>query len=276
MAAGIIPCTRLPSFHASEYRISTITVTGGVNSEVNLNLLYEQLLAYPFDEVHYIEHGESKHDLKSYGTMRKKSRKKQAVQKKRFDNQLTIVFEFDKNMYNVKLFKNGNIQITGVKNIAKGRQAIDKLIEMLRALYLYDSGILADIDAVQNVNYRVRLINSDFKVNFEIRLDYLYRLMTEYYRIVCSYEPCIYPGAKIEYYYSGQSSDGKCKCTTPCNGKTEICKKITIAIFQSGCVIITGANCVEHINVAYQFICEVLSKNIERIYRRRLLPPAHV
>ena len=266
-------CAQLPVFHATNYRISTITVTGGINSEVNLNILYEQMLATPMEQVHYIEHGESKHDLKSYGTMRKKSRKKNAQQKKRFDNQLTIVFEFDQNMYNVKLFKNGNIQITGVKNIEKGRQAIDQLIEMLTALYAYDNRIIADVESVENVNYRVRLINSDFKVNFEIRLDYLYRLMTESYQIVCSYEPCIYPGAKIEYYYNKQSMDGKCHCEAACNGKTDQCKKITIAIFQSGCVIITGANCVDHINVAYEFICDILSKNIETIYRRRLLPP---
>lgn len=266
-------CTKLPVFNATNYRISTITVTGGINSEVNLNLLYEQMLAYPFDEVHYIEHGESKHDLKSYGTMRKKPRKKNSVQKKRFDNQLTIVFQFNENMYNAKLFKNGNIQITGVKNIENGHKAIDKLIDMLKTLYLHDERIITDIDAVENVNYRVRLINSDFKVNFEIRLDYLYRLMTEAYNIVCSYEPCIYPGAKIEYYYNKDGGDGTCKCEGTCNGKADHCKKITIAIFQSGCVIITGANCVDHINVAYRFICDALSKNIDAIYRRRLLPP---
>lgn len=265
-------CTALPVFNATDYRISTITVTGGINSEVNLNLLYEQMVANPFDEVHYIEHGESKHDLKSYGTMRKKPRKKNATQKKRFDNQLTIVFQFKENMYNAKLFKNGNVQITGVKNIENGHKAIDKLIEMLSQLHVHNTAILSDIESIENVNYRVRLINSDFKVNFEIRLDYLYRLMTERYNIVCSYEPCIYPGAKVEYYYNRLGSDGRCRCEGVCNGKSDDCKKITIAIFQSGCVIITGANCIDHINVAYRFICDVLEKNIDAIYRRRLLP----
>ena len=272
--ASEFACTKLPVFNATNYRISTITVTGGINSEVNLNLLYEQMLTYPFDEVHYIEHGESKHDLKSYGTMRKKPKKKSTVQKKRFDNQLTIVFQFKENMYNAKLFKNGNIQITGVKNIENGQKAIDKLIEMLIKLYIHDERIIADIDSVENVNYRVRLINSDFKVNFEIRLDYLYRLMTEVYNIVCSYEPCIYPGAKIEYYYMKEGSDGRCKCEGSGNGTADHWKRITIALLQSGGVSFTGANCMDHINVAYRFICDALSKNIDSIYRRRLLPPS--
>jgi TATA-box binding protein (TBP) (component of TFIID and TFIIIB) len=122
---------------------------------------------------------------------------------------------------------------------------------------------------MSNVNYAVRLINSDFKVNFEIRLDYLYRLITTKYDIVCSYEPCIYPGAKVEYYYP---NDGRCVCEGLCNGKSPTCKKITIAIFQSGCIIITGANCIDHIKVAYKFICDVLETNMATVRRCRLKP----
>ena len=114
------------------------------------------------------------------------------------------------------------------------------------------------------------MINSDFKVNFEIRLDYLYKIITQEYKIICSYEPCIYPGAKIEYYYP---NNGFCKCTSFCTGKSETCKKITIAVFQSGCIIITGANKIEHIEIAYNFICDILSNNMKRIHVRFCIAP---
>jgi TATA-box binding protein (TBP) (component of TFIID and TFIIIB) len=42
-------------------------------------------------------------------------------------------------------------------------------------------------------------------------------------------------------------------------------------VFQSGCIIITGANCMDHVKVAYKFICDVLSDNVDAVYRRRLM-----
>lgn len=267
-----------PSFEASNYRVSTITVTGGINSEINLENLFEGIRSNKMlDSILYIEHGEKKHFNENYKEITKKQtrrRKNSNVDehkktiKKRFDNQLTMVFTEAENKYNAKLFKNGNVQITGVKDIDKGRHAIDFIIQATRHAHEYNNNVIDDINRVENVNYRTRLINSDFKVNFEIRLDHLYSLMTSKYNIICSYEPCIYPGAKIEYYYP---TGGRCMCEGFCNGKTEKCKKITIAVFQSGCIIITGANCMEHVQTAYNFICNVLSDNITSVYRRRLV-----
>ena len=125
------------------------------------------------------------------------------------------------------------------------------------------------VENLHNNNYSVRLINSYFRVNFEIRLDWLFKLITHDYGIICNYEPCIYPGAKVEYYHP---NGGKCLCTTTfCNGKRNTCKKITISVFQSGCIIITGANCIEHIEVAYEFITAALRSNIDKVYRQRLV-----
>ena len=264
-------------FTASSYRISTITVTGGINTEVCLTKLYDVLSKNTPKEFSYLEYGMNKHDLLSTGVKegklkRSKKAEKAKTSNKRFDNQLTIIMFYNENKYNIKLFKNGNIQITGVKSIPNGKKAIDFLIEQIRhANMKYDTTILSDVDSLMNSNYRIRLINSDFRVNFEIRLDYLYNIVTQKYKIICSYEPCIYPGAKIEYYYP---NNGFCKCTGFCNGKSDVCKKITIAVFQSGCVIITGANKIDHIDVAYKFICDFLKTNMNSIKRNKLkLPP---
>jgi TATA-box binding protein (TBP) (component of TFIID and TFIIIB) len=261
-------------FSATKYRISTMTVTGSINTEVYLDKFYAMLSKHTPPEVSYVEYGANKHEIQSIGTKNTKLKKRTAKngeKTRRFDNQLTIVMFHLENRYNIKLFKNGNIQITGVKDIEKGRKTIDVLIDIVKNIYnKHDKGILSNIEEVNNCNYRIRLINSDFRVNFEIRLDYLYKIVTDKYKIICSYEPCIYPGAKIEYYYP---HGGYCKCTTFCNGKSEKCKKITIAVFQSGCVIITGANTIDHINVAYAFICKVLTDNLTKIQRNKLQLP---
>lgn len=261
-------------FSVTKYRISTITVTGSINSEIYLDKLFNLMSKHRQDEISYLEYGSNKQDLQSAGTKTTKNKKNKTkeVTKRRFDNQLTIVMNYMENRYNIKLFKNGNLQITGVKSIENGKAAINFLIEIIKNIHnLYDNTLLKSIEDVKNINYRVRLINSDFKVeNCEIRLDYLYNIVTSKYKIICSYEPCIYPGAKIEYYYP---NNGYCKCKTFCNGKSDVCKKITIAVFQSGCVIITGANKMEHINIAYDFICKILKDNLDKIKRKKLKLP---
>ena len=255
----------------SPYRISTITVTGSINTHVLLQSMYNVLSTNTPKEISYLEFGKNKHDLQSTGTNVKYTKKKmRKTQSNRFDNQLTNVMMLNDKKYNIKLFKNGNVQMTGVKSVDGGNQAIERLIEIIKNEYIRDESIVLDISKMENLNYRVRLINSDFKVNFQIRLDYLYKIITQEYKINCSYEPCIYPGAKIEYYYP---NNGFCKCTTFCTGKSEICKKITIAVFQSGCIIITGANKIEHIEIAYKFICDILSTNMKRVQRNKLVLP---
>jgi TATA-box binding protein (TBP) (component of TFIID and TFIIIB) len=73
--------------------------------------------------------------------------------------------------------------------------------------------------------------------------------------------------------------DGLCNCTNHCeigkgcgtlDGK---CKKITIAVFQSGCIIITGAQNHDQIKKAYAFICDVLLKHQESVEKKILANP---
>ena len=273
---GSIALSTPPPFVATKYRVSTITVTGAINSEINLERMFESICDRMLDSILYVEYGDKRHMHVNYVDTSKKpsrrrkngSEKKPVTVKKRFDNQLTLVFTENENKYNAKLFKNGNVQITGVKDAEKGREAVDFIIKATREAHVLSGDVLTHVDQLENINYRTRLINSDFKVNFEIRLDHLFTLMTSKYDIICSYEPCIYPGAKIEYYYP---TGGRCLCEGFCNGKSEQCKKITIAVFQSGCIIITGANCMDHVKVAYKFICDVLSDNVDAVYRRRLM-----
>ena len=120
------------------------------------------------------------------------------------------------------------------------------------------------------------LINSDFNTNFEIRRDELHNILKSKnkYNIISRYEPDIYPGVNNKYYwnkkYKNKKFEGKCYCTIPCEGKGNgdgngECKKITIAAFQSGSIIITGANRLEHIEDARNFIIRVLKDNYSTI-----------
>ena len=53
--------------------------------------------------------------------------------------------------------------------------------------------------------------------------------------------------------------------------KTSKCTKITIAIFESGCTIITGSKNIEQINTTYNYIATLLKNNIDK-FKKHTLP----
>lgn len=277
------------------YRISTITITGSVNSEINLDVLYDAINITSHDTntngVSYAEYGRKKSEMVHKGFARKLLIQKRKVDKsnRRFDNQVTIVYRLNEIVDNItfnatlnmKVFKNGNIQITGVKYLDQGKKAIDYLISILKEAYKTTDNIVTNIDELCNKDYNVRLINSDFKIGFPIKRELLHNLFIDKYDHHCTYEPCIYPGVKIDYFCNKTfgKHDGLCYCRRQmCKGKgigkgEEQCKKVTIAVFQSGCVIITGAQDHNQINDAYDFITEVLINNKNSIERKNVAQP---
>jgi TATA-box binding protein (TBP) (component of TFIID and TFIIIB) len=280
--------------NATKYRISTITATGSVNTEVDLDILYDNLSVIINERgvgkneeiltgVVFVEYGKKRSETYYKGFSKKfLLQKKKETGSKRFDNQLTVIYKYNvESLMNIKIFKNGNIQITGIKQINDGEKMIDELITEIRNIALKkDIKVVHDAIALANNKYKVALINSDFKVDFEIKRDKLFTTMINVYENRCSFEPCIYPGVKIQYFWNINNvhKTGVCVCKESCfngkgggNGEGD-CKKITIAVFQSGCIIITGAQTTQQIDDAYEFICNVLFRNIDGIKKTTVNP----
>jgi TATA-box binding protein (TBP) (component of TFIID and TFIIIB) len=277
-----------------------MTATGYIGSNVNLDNLYENVEVNDIrDEgIIYAEFGSNKHSQVSKGTNLKKrfvrvNGKKQASTR-RFDNSITIKYNIKNNFnneeslntLNIKVFKNGKIQMTGVKSEDIGKKAIDSIIGLIKEyqgkITESDKKIVDNLECLENRDFCIHLINSDFKVNMELRRDLLANLLMEKYACTCSYEPCIYPGVKIQYFMNKNNRDlpleeqGRCMCEPSCNGKgdgftTSSCKKITISIFQSGCILITGVTLIDHIKVGYEYISKIIKKNEEAIKRNKLI-----
>jgi TATA-box binding protein (TBP) (component of TFIID and TFIIIB) len=237
----------------------------------------------------YAEFGSNKHDQISKGVNLKKRfvRKggKREVSTKRFDNSITIkLYKSETELLNIKIFKNGKIQMTGVKHVESGIEAVEFLITIVKDVNLHTK-LVDDVDCLSCSGCNIHLINSDFKVNMEIRRDLLFQLITKEYDVTCTYEPCIYPGVKIQYFLNKTADlslspkiHGVCPCIPQCNGKgngetTDSCKKITISIFQSGCILITGVTSIKHIEIGYKFITDILRKHEPEIKRIKLELP---
>lgn len=266
------------------FRISTITCTACVGTEIDLDILYDNLnITEDETGITYLEFGKRKAETVYKGFSKKfLINRRRERPTRRFDNQLTIVHKLDQvTSINMKVFKNGNIQMTGIKNYDQGYDMIEKLIILITEIHSKHNEIVINIADLVNQKYKICLINSDYKIGFEIKRENLFKLLVNEYHNICSYEPCIYPGVKIQYFWNSESDekDGVCNCTSKCFFKKKSgtgygennCKKITIAVFQSGSIIITGSQKNEQIEECYSFINNLLYKNINKIERKQII-----
>lgn len=254
-------------------RISTMTATSSIGASICLRKLYEEI---KLDDVII---GIQYSDLPPKGYSKKKKKKVNTTKKRKcFYNQLTLIYQLsnDKKV-NQKIFLNGKIQMTGLRSERDGIYCINKLISKLNENR--NNGVVEG--NIEHNDLNIALINSDFDVKFRIKRERLFEILVNEYNIYVTYEPDIYPGVNSKYYWNNSCKnplyEGVCCCTNKCLGKGRgngngDCKKITISIFQSGKIIITGAISLEQIDSAYNFINKVIKDNFHEVRRKKIIP----
>ena len=252
----------------SDLKISTMTVVSKLGSDIHLENMYNNL-DIDEDLVCIEWRQQQKGDT---GKKQKKIRST-TKPKKKFYNQATLHFK-DKSKrnnqpVNMKIFNNGSCQMTGVPNIECAKNIIEKTINILR----YKQNDVGEIKIVENVEelkeypINVCLINSGFSLGSVIDRDRFFDILINKYNMYGNYEPDSYPGINLKYYWNDNTQDnketcGRCMCNEYCEGtgtgKGEgECRRISVMIFQSGQVIITGCCSEEKLRFIYEFIKEI-------------------
>lgn len=273
-----------PTLSFSPLRISTITTTAQLGTIINLDALYTQIPILPYwDLTDGVLKMEYKGSVK--GTSFKDIMLKPKDAKKSFFNQATIVIRREVSRLtwkeiNIKIFRNGGVQMTGVRSIEMAADSLRWLIGHIHARCTTTPVFTKDPTIHKE---QVQLVNTDFSIGAKIRRDVLHRVLSETYRLNSSYESAIYQGVKTKYFYNAERSAefqaGLCPCARLCKGtgdgsKIGQCKKITISPFQTGQVIITGARTMDQINEAYEFIKQVFTRHADDILRKVYVLPA--
>ena len=273
-----------PTLTFSPLRISTMTTTGQLGTTIHLDNLFNQIRILPYWD---LNDGVLKMEFKgtTKGTSFKDIMLKQKDVKKSFFNQASLVVRreispLNWKEINVKLFRNGGIQMTGVRSLEMSQDTLRWLIQHVNETCTTEP-VFAK--APEITKEEIQLINTDFSIGAKVRRDVLHRILTDKYGLNSSYESAIYQGVKTKFFYNAQrpatTSPGVCGCTRLCKGtgdgsKVGECKKITISPFQTGQVIITGARAMEQIDEAYVFIKQVFTDNADEILRKvYVLPP---
>lgn len=205
-------------------------------------------------------------DTKSKAKKKKSTVKKTKQQK--FYNQITLVMRInegktdnlnDEKKINLKLFKNGSIQMSGCKRIEEVNKVINKLIEKLKEkkMKIKDDEVteITFIDDPKKINindFKIDMINSNYRVNLQIDRSKFYNLLLKK-KISASYEKCIRACVIIKY------------CPKEENPME---KEISIFVFQKGNIIITGAKSKKHISSAYQYLNKIILEHVEEISKK--------
>lgn len=198
---------------------------------------------------------------------KRRTKKKKSIKSNPFYNQITVVVRVfegectnlnDEKKINLKLFKNGSIQISGLKKLEYANRALNKLVYRLSQIKakLNDSKI-EEIEFVEDTNslgifdFSIYMINSNYRVNMQIDRSKLFQLLLKK-KIKTSYEKCIRACVIVKY--------------TPKKMNEEE-KEVSIFIFEKGNIIITGARNLSHIVDSYEYINNILLEHIEDVIK---------
>ena len=236
--------------------ISTMCASGKLNSLINIINIEKYLLLDQDDVLCVKFNNENKRSL--IETKVKNKRLKKNNKEFHFFNQITVVIRVFNGpvkdwtiepKINLKLFKNGSIQMSGCKSLNYINIVLNKLIVKLSQIKAkVEDNKIQEIKYIDNdeplalLKFKIDMINSNYKVNMQIDRSKLYNLLMKK-KIKSSYEPCIRACVIIKY--------------TPLENNDEE-KEISVFVFQKGNIIITGARTKNHILAASNYINNIL------------------
>jgi TATA-box binding protein (TBP) (component of TFIID and TFIIIB) len=194
--------------------------------------------------------------------------------KNKFFNQVTAYIKLGPDRYiNVKIFKNGSLQMTGIKKISECNIIINKLLAEINTVNsntitlpaqntLLPEFVLVPLtpntdvvfyektEALKVITFNIRMINSNCHVPFKINRDVLFGLLKKE-KIKCRYDPNSHACVNIRHDINDND-------------------KVSIFVFQSGSIIITGGKTISDINKGYHYIMAIISKHYEAIKKKDL------
>lgn len=247
-------------------KISTITLDCKLGTLIDVDLFAKNVILKE-DQIVSVKFGNRNDPATNRTIVVLKAKKKPST--KNFYNQVTILMKPtnnpERNYINIKVFKNGSLQMTGCKDMEDFNNVTVKLIEILKNGRRSKKDnkhikFISDPNKIGIYDVKIRMINSDFKLDYKVDRKKLAKILKKYHGqntkdkeigyVECKYQPtgghsCV----NIKY-----NNDGN---------------KTSIFVFQTGSIIITGAKNLNHIISAYFFIHKVLSRYYKKI---KILP----
>jgi len=252
--------------------VSTMCASCKLNTRLNIPNI-EQYLQLNQDDILIVK--KNKERIRSIMNLKNKPKrnKKNEIKlkdttKNHFYNQITVVVRVSHgyvkdldsvSKINIKLFKNGSVQMSGCKSINSINIVLNKLIERLKEVkakiengVIIEKSFIEDSNIIKVSDFKIDMINSNYQVVMQIDRDKLHNLLLKK-KIKSSYEPCIRACVILKYCPAIDNLENK---------------EISVFIFQKGNVIITGARSKSHIISSYNYINNILLTHKDEINKK--------
>jgi len=250
--------------------ISTMCASCKLGTEINI-LNIEKYLPLNQNDILCVKMNDDKIRTLIPEKKKNKREKKNAKPKKKvthFYNQITVIVRIDSGeinnwedvtKINLKLFKNGSVQMSGCKSLKNINIVLNKLLIKLKEIKariednkIVEKKFVDKIDLLCINSFKIDMINSNYKVNMQIDRSKLFSLLLKK-KIKASFEPCIRACVIIKQTPEVDNDEQK---------------EISIFVFQKGNIIITGARRKSHILSAYKYINNILVTHSDDISKK--------
>ena len=234
--------------------LSTISATCKLKTTIKIEEIYNNaIVSYDnFLSINYKNECKTIDD--KYKKKEKKKKTKKIVKKvNNFFNQITLLMAVDENKkINTKLFTNGSVQMTGSKSISDNLIILNKLIECLKKTYIVDGEeikLVEDPEQLEISDFKISMINTNFGIGKEINREELLKIIKkdDLPHVKAKLKPDIHAAINIELLVQDYI--------------------VTILVFKTGNIIITGGKNSTHINTAYEYIIKLIEDNKSNIIK---------
>lgn len=150
---------------------------------------------------------------------------------KAFYNQITIGYQDAYSTKSIKVFPNGSFQVAGCSDLRDCKRIVRQLIFLMKMILRV---------TLTMENFRIVMINTNFSMNAHVDLSRIIETLSAENRFVVSFNPDRYSAVKVKFH------------------PAENTKQVTASIFSTGKVIVTGAETLREIALAYEVLVEKL------------------
>lgn len=181
---------------------------------------------------------------------KRKPKKNENLNKRPFLNQISLKIlvpdKLQNKPVNVKLFKNGSVQMTGCVTLQNSLDALVRVCNIL-SIKIKKKSLCDNKNLIDSVTkYNICMINSNFDIGFCIDRNRLLKILKDE-KLDVMFDSTSHAGVKIKYTIG------------------EVV--ITLLIFEKGKIIITGVKDFKQLKNAYDFINHLLLKYYSEIFK---------
>ena len=150
-----------------------------------------------------------------------------------FYNQVTVGYEDQYSNKSIKMFPNGSVQVAGCSDLRDCKRIMRQLSFLVQRVTEREEPLKID-------NFRVVMINTNFSMNSSVNLMKVIDVLSVEPKFVVSFNPERYSAVKVKFHPADNT------------------KQVTASIFSTGKIIVTGAETLREIALAYEVLNEKL------------------